>query len=420
MPPGFSLGWITGLLVAASTFARAQVDFGSQQAAMVNTNVVAVPAATNAPAGPPPTALAMFQDELAQARNLVVSREFKLAEEKLVKLLAENVPDEVRQPALFELGTAVAAENDLPRALSIYTQYLDRWPSDLRTPEILLRQGDLFHQMGLDNLALAKFYSVMTAALSLKTDQLPYYQRLVLQAQIKIAETYYQMGRYSDAAEFYARLLKQADPALNRPLAQFRYVRSLAATGHHSEAVAAAQDFLAHYPDDPEAPETRYYLAQSLKAEGQTAESLRQVLLFLSEEKKQAKDHPELWSYWQQRVGNEIGNSLYKEGDYVKALQIYLSLAKLDRAPEWQVPVQYQIGMTYEHLMQPEKAIETYGNILARETEVGTNATPGLKTVFDMARWRAGFVQWQVKADNLNHSLAAGNDTAISTTTNLP
>jgi hypothetical protein len=64
------------------------------------------------------------------------------------------------------------------------------------------------------------------------------------------------------------------------------------------------------------------------------------------------------------------------------------------------------MGMTYEKLLQPQKAVETYNQILARETEVGTNATPGLKAVFDMARWRIGFIKWQTNAEAIDHSLA--------------
>jgi TolA-binding protein len=373
---------------------------------LAESNLVMQADTTNAPDAATPEQLEKYRAELEQACSLVTTRQFTLAEQNLLKLLAEKVPDVIRQPALLNLGAAVAAENDLPRAQAIYTQYLERWPTDLRVPEILLRQGGVFRQMGLDNLALTKFYGVMTAALSLKTDQMDYYRQLVLQAQLEIAETYYQMGRYSDAAEFYSRLLKQPADALNRPLMQFRLVRSLAATAHNEQAVAAAQDFLAHFPDDSEAPETRYYLAQALKAEGQTGEALRQVLAFLQEEKKSAEDHPEVWAYWQQRVGNEIANSLYKEGDYVKALEIYLSLTKLDAAPAWQLPVKYQVGITYEHLLQPEKAVATYNEIVAAESAVGTNATPDLQAVFEMARWRAGFIRWQDKAELATHSLS--------------
>jgi len=274
--------------------------------------------------------------------------------------------------------------------------------------------------MGLGSLALTKFYDVMTAALSLKSDQMDYYRRLVLQAQMEIADTYFQMGRYADAAEYFSRLLKQSDPALNRPLMQFRLVRSLAATSQAVATVAAAQDFLAHYPDDPEAPEARYYLAQALKAQGQTAEALRQVLAFLRTEERQSHDHPDVWAYWQQRVGNEIGNSFYKDGDYVTALLIYLRLAQLDSAPAWQLPVEYQVGITYEHLLQPQKAMETYTDIVTRETAVGTNATPDLQTVFEMARWRIGFLKWQDKAELVTHSLSSSANVKSGPITNSP
>ena len=75
-----------------------------------------------------------------------------------------------------KLAKAVRSENDLPRAQAIYTQYLQRWPGDMRTPEIYLHQGQVFREMGLPNMALAKFYGVMTTALSLNNNQLDYYK----------------------------------------------------------------------------------------------------------------------------------------------------------------------------------------------------------------------------------------------------
>ncbi|HZL13051.1 MAG TPA: tetratricopeptide repeat protein, partial [Verrucomicrobiae bacterium] len=79
-------------------------------------------------------------------------------------------------------------------------------------------------------------------------------------------------------------------------------------------------------------------------------------------------------------------------------------------------PVEYQLGMTYEKLLQPQKAIETYNKILARETEAGTNATPGLKAVFDMASWRVGFLKWQDGAEAVDHSLAKTAVAAMDST----
>lgn len=355
--------------------------------------------------------------KLASAIYFVTTRQPEKAEPLLVALLAGNVAEDTQKAALLELATVVRDENDLPRAQSIYGQYLQRWPGDVKIPEILLRQGEVFRQMGLNDLALGKFYSVMTSALSLKSDQLGYYHKLVLQAQIQIADTHYLIGQFADAADFYSRLLLNTDPALDRSLVQFHLVRSLAIIGRNDQAVAQAQDFLVRFPDDGQVPEVRYYLAEALKAQGQNAEALKQVLLCLSEQKSNARNDPKILAYWQQRVGNEIANQLYREGDFVDSLQIYISLAQLDPSPGWQIPADYQMGITYEKLLQPQKAIDAYNAILARQTEVGTNTTPALQAVFDMARWRVNFIQWQTNAESINSSIAAPV-TPVSTATN--
>jgi tetratricopeptide (TPR) repeat protein len=369
-----------------------------------------IPPGTNSIAGNTPQNVQKYRDILVSAKQLVTTRQFALAEPSLVPLLDAKVPDDIRKEALFQLSAAVAGQDDLPRAQAILTQYIEKWPGDLRTPEVLLRQGQLFRQMGLNGLALGKFYAVMTAALALKSDQLEFYESLVLQAQIEIAESHYLMGNYTEAADFYTRLLKAPESGLNRPLAEYRLVRSLAGTTNKTEAVSQAQDFLSHYPTDPEAPEVRYYLAQSLQSLGQTAEALRQVLIFLQQEKTVTQNHPDVWAYWQLRIGNEIGNELYKEGDYVKALEVYNCLLNLNPAPTWKIPVEYQIGITYERLMQPQKAVDTYNQIFSLEDALGTNSTPNLQTVFDMSRWRTNFLSWQTKVETINQSMTMPED----------
>jgi tetratricopeptide (TPR) repeat protein len=352
-----------------------------------------------------------FQAQLANARYAVKMQQLDVAEKAYIGLMKGSVPEITQKTVMMELAEVVRDENDLPRAQTIYAQYLEHWPGDVHAPEVLLRQGQIFRQMGLTDLALGKFYSVMTAALSLKNDQLPYYQQLVLQAQIEIADTHYLMGQFADAADFYGRLMESTDPALNKMETEFRLVRSLAMIGRSEEAASRAQDFISRYPNASEVPEVRYYLAQAFKALGRNNEALQQVLQCLQEEKSQTQNNPALWAYWQQRVGNEIGNQLYHEGDYVKALEVYVVLAQLDPSPTWQIPVDYQMGMTYEQLMQPQKAIETYDAILARETEVGTNATPSMQTLFEMARWRENFIKWQNKAAAVDQSLASRANT---------
>jgi tetratricopeptide (TPR) repeat protein len=349
--------------------------------------------------------LVHLTQHLELARYLRNSRQPAEAEPLLVELLDDRSPELLKQSALLELAALAQDQNDLPRAQQVYAQFLSKWSEDLRVPEILLRQGMLFRKMGMYNLAFTKFYGVMTSALVLRNDQLDYYVRLVLQAQMEIAETQYELGKYADAADFFARLLKQNNSSINRSQITYKLTRCLVALRQYSEAVSQAQDFLARYTEAPEQPEMRFYLALALKEIGRNSESLQQVLLLLQEQRTRTHDRPELWAYWQQRAGNLIANQLYQEGDYTKALKIYMNLSQLDASPQWQIPVQYQIGMTYERLWQPQKATETYDAMLARESQLGAGASPELKTVFEMARWRVQFIQWQNKAEAINHQL---------------
>ena len=388
--------------------AEAPAHAAEPAAALVAKEVFATnePAATTNSENPafiPPTHLDQFNYLLSRARFAASTRDFPTAEKNFVRLLAENVPEEMNRTALFELALAVHAQNDLPRAQAILTQYLQKWPGDEHTPEIFLHQGQIFRQMGLHNFALSKFYGVMTTALSIKSDKMAFYKRLVLQAQVEIAETHYLMGRFKEAADYYTRLLAQNDPALDRAQIQFRLIRSLGALQRYEQTAQQALDFLAHFTDSPEEPEVRYHLAQAFKGQGRGSEALQQVMIFLKVQRERTKDRPEVWAYWQQRVGNEIGNQLYQDGDYVKALEVYLTLAKLDGTPAWQLPVRYQVGITYEKLLQPQLAAEAYRNITNAAPDLGTNAAPSLRAVVDMAQWRLRSLEWQQRADAFNH-----------------
>ena len=115
---------------------------------------------------------------------------------------------------------------------------------------------------------------------------------------------------------------------------------------------------------------------------------------------------PKQWLYWQQRAGNEIANQLYHEGDFVSALQVYQLLADLNKAPEWQIPVWYQIGLVYENLKQPAKATEMYEKLMAREIEASAKGPhAAAKQVAEMAAWRKQCLNWENVAQSANQQL---------------
>jgi len=347
-----------------------------------------------------------YRLQIDTARQLRRAEDFAGATRMLVTLLEEQPPPEIKRSALFELALASADQKKYPRAQQILAQYIKLFPEDPTIPEVLLRQGLIFRQMGAHQMALAKFYGVMNSALNLKLDQFDYYKRLVLQAQAEIADTYYLQGKFAEAADYFGRILKQDASELDRGQVQFKLIRCLANLERHAEVVTQCEAFFVKHRQAPEFPELRFICASSLKRLGRSGDALGQVLTLLESQQRSAATNPENWSYWQQRAGNEIANQLYLEGDYLHALEIYTQLVMLDTSVAWQLPVQYQIGLIYERLNQPQKATDAFNAVTAREKEVaGPAGTPTLKTVVEMAKWRRDNLTWQRRAELAVQSL---------------
>lgn len=361
------------------------------------------------PTEPGSSLLADLEAMMEWGRRMKREKDYAAAERALTYILKANAPEAMHRTALLEMALMAQEQEKFGRAQQIYTQYLDRYSDDPSAAEVYLRQGLLYRQMGAPNMALSKFYAVMTTSLRLKLDRLDYYQRLVLQAQTEIADTFYLQGKFSEAAEFLGRLLKLDNPQLNKPQVVYKIIRSLSALNRHTDVVAQAEQFLRQYPTSAELPEVRFLLANSLKQLGRDRDATQQVLVLLESQQSAATNQPGNWLYWQQRAGNEIANQLYKEGDYLNALEIYQRLAALNQTAPWQLPVWYQMGMIYERLLQPTKAAEIYTVIIGREKELdSTTRTLSLSAVLDMARWRLEYLQWHLKTEAANaawHSL---------------
>jgi tetratricopeptide (TPR) repeat protein len=359
-----------------------------------------------------------FQVQLDLARRQRQERGTPLATRILIGLLETNAPDEVKRQALFELALVSQDDNQTLKAQQIFAQYLSRYPDDPSAPEVLLRQGLIYRQMGVTTLAISKFYAVMSTALKLKLNNMDYYKKLVLQAQVEIADTYYLEGKYLEASDFFGRLLKNGAVGLNKAQIQYKLIRSLSCLTNNTETIAKAQVFLDLYPDTSDVPEVRFLLASALKQTGRNQDSMKQVLLLLQSQAENVRKNPDTWIYWQQRAGNEIANQLYKEGDYLNALEIYVNLADLNKSPAWQLPVWYQTALVYEQLQQWQKATDMYTRILDRRKELtDADTTPSLLSLFDMAKWRKDYIAWMEKSRAANltfHHAAIGEQQAVA------
>lgn len=346
-----------------------------------------------------------YEMQLAVAQRHRTEKNSSQAAKGLISLLESQAPERLKRIALIELALLAQQEDELPRAMQIFSQYLQKYPQDPSVPEVLLRQGLLYRQMGSSTLALSKFYAVMTSALNLRFEDLEYYKRLVLQAQTEIADTHFVAGNYDASVDAFKRLLTSDSLHLNRAYIQYKMILCLSSLGQHDQLMAQARSFISLYPESKDLAEVRFLLASALKLKGRNTEALQQVMSLLESQNQAAHQDPELWAYWRQRAGNEIANLLYKEGDYANALLIYSSLAKANGTPAWQLPALYQVGIVYERLHQPQKALENYGIIAERAKELASHAPPGLNTVIDMAKWRCQYLTWQLKADQANQGI---------------
>ncbi|HTA29631.1 MAG TPA: tetratricopeptide repeat protein [Candidatus Cybelea sp.] len=385
--------WLASVLVAA---AQSDVELAPDLGTMTSSNLMQPTNVLSAQA----QAQRQFQMQLDLARQQRHERSPTQAILTLVNILETNAPPEFKRKALLELALATQDNGEFVKAQQIYAQFLQHYADDQSAPEVLLRQGLLFRQMGVNTMAISKFYSVMSTTLKLKVENLDYYKNLVLQAQTEIADTYYIQGEFTQAAEFYIKLLKADSPSLNKKQIEFKLIRSLSFLPEQKdETISRSQKFLESFPDYPDVPEVRFILAHAYTSAGRNSDALKQVLLLLQSQEANAHTNPELWSYWQRRTGNEIANQLYKEGDYLDALQIYQNLAALDPAPGWQAPALYQVGLVFEQLQQWQRASDTYDEILARRAEMtGSNAPPSLSSLCDMALWRKNYIAWLQKA----------------------
>lgn len=342
---------------------------------------------------------AVFDSRLEVARRLRREGHPDMAVRDLVAILRSKGPNDVKRPALLELSSIAEESGQMGRAQQILAQYTRLFSKHPSVVEVYLRQGILYRDMGATELALSKFHSVFSSALAQRFDQLEYYRRMVLQAQTEIAETYYLNGRWEEARDFLQRVMKLDAPPITKMQVQYKLLRVLTQLDRNEEAIANANQFIQRYPDAGQVPEVRFILASALKKLGRNDEALAQVLQLLEAGRNAAKERPEMWTYWQKRAGNDIANQLYRDGEYVGTLEIYRKLAELDGSAGWQLPAWYQIGLVYERLEQPEKALEVYDRIAGREAEVKKDpGAANLMVVVEMAKWRKGNLSWMRSA----------------------
>src|SRR5688500_4600236 len=219
--------------------------------------------------------LSQYQVALESARALRKANELKRAESILIQILESTAAgEEIKRPALMELGLVMQEQKEYPKAQQLYSEYIRRYDKDPSVPEVLLRQAYLYREMGVPVLAMSKFYAVISTCLNLKLAELDYYQRLVLRAQAEIAETHYLQGEYNDAVDYLNRLLKLENVDLERANVHYKLVQCYMKLNKLDEGLSIATLFLQKFPQHVHAAETRFLKVDALKKLGRNKEAI--------------------------------------------------------------------------------------------------------------------------------------------------
>ncbi|MBN12767.1 MAG: hypothetical protein CMI17_07180 [Opitutaceae bacterium] len=334
---------------------------------------------------------------LKLGRSLWESGDFVMAEKYFASALGIPIDVPEKEQVLFEMAELYRSENLLPKAAAIYERLRDEFKESRRLPSVFMELGDLYREMGGLQVAISNYYMVLNSSLSISIDQVEKARDLSLRAKLEIAETYAELLEYSESYRHYELLEKLELELADRMRVHYRMCNLLYELGRYQSAVNKLKKFLDTYKLSAHSPEIRYLLAKSYEKLNRKPEALREVVHILQRQSSPDTALEGTADYWRQKTGNELANEFYQKRDYRSALTIYQSLAKYNSSPEWRWPAIYQIGLCFERLGLPDKAIMAYQEILTPEEgkESDESLSPRLETLREMAKWKLEHLNWE-------------------------
>jgi tetratricopeptide (TPR) repeat protein len=345
-----------------------------------------------------PQALAEIAANASLAHDAVMRGDIQVGEQFYQKLLAVDAPDSAKRQGLFDMFEVYRIRKIYSKAIAVGERIHSLFPDDPNAADVLLKLGRIYRETGAYQLATARFYNVLNAALRVDQSELAKYKDYSMQAEFEIADTYVDSGDYKQAARMYS-LLDRLDLTQDQKAhTEFEGVYCTFLLGDYAGAVDAGRKFFESFGRSAYAPQCHYVVSVALKALGREQEAVDETLALLRMEKNVAKSDSDAWIYWQKKTGNQLANQMYQQGDYLRALTIYQAMAKLSDDPEWRWPVIYQVGLCFERLGLPDRATEAYQFIQDENKKAQAASKPigdDLTQLVQMAEWRSGHVQWQ-------------------------
>ncbi len=323
--------------------------------------------------------------------------DYDMAEKYFAAALGVPIESPEKENVLFEMAALYKEEGMLPKASAVLERLTEEFGESRRLPGVYMELGHLYRAMGGLEIAISNYYMVLNSSLNISIDQVERARDLSLKAKLEIAETHSELLEYDESYRHYELLSKLDLKPIDRMRVDYRMCHLLYQLDRYQQAVSRLKQFLDHYRLSAHSPEIRYLLAKSYEKLNRKPEALKEVVQILQRQSSPDTALDGEADYWRQRTGNELANEFYEKRDYRSALTIYQSLAKYNPAPEWRWPAIHQIGLCFERLGLPDKAILAYEEILDPEgLEIAEDAlSQSLQSLRQMAKWRLEHLKWE-------------------------
>ncbi len=319
-------------------------------------------------------------------RQAVLSREardYERAEHLYYESLKLPHSREFGRTLMLELLAMYEQTEASVKLAYLLENFARRFPGDDALPELYLNLGDIYFDLGDFSQARRSYYKVLNAAIFISARKLEDYRAVSLQAQSRIAESYFELRRFVQAMEFYDRISRQENlPDDVRGQVGLRLIECHYNVGDFQEVILQGQRHLEDPALKATFPRVYYLLTNAYRQTGQPDRSLETVLELLKAASTAKGERRAEWLHWQEVTGNQVANAFYEKGDYRGALKVYQAIAALDDAPQWVLPIAYQMGLCFEKLKLPERASEAYRYILESREEVTTEESTAASTRF--------------------------------------
>jgi len=367
----------------------------------------ALPATLTAPNS---TTSTLEQDKnRVKAENLfeTISKEIILSEPKKIELyyrqiLSLPIPSDLQSRALLEFATYLDEnEVDPVKAAAVYENFLSFKPSSPKAAFIYLRLADIYREIGAEERSLSCLYQVLSSSIRSGNEEKA--EDHTLQAKLKIGNALFESGRNEEAAGIYSRLKLLDLSADDQAFVLFRAAELLFRNSHHDAAIEAGKQFLVDYPASALVGDCHRLIVQALDASGRQDEAIQATLELLRATRKETGSDLAFANSWKMKAGNDLANVLYSRGEYLRALRIYQALADRSSDPAWKLSAIYQIGLCFERLQEPRRALEAYRYIInatiPEADPLKGSSSPreiSLSHLKESADWHARHIEWQV------------------------